>query len=83
MYSNSLGNFYHPSEALVNEMKYPEGADLSQFVLKKPLVVNIGSIKGSIGDNQNGGAYPYRVVQQDSYLGSNLLQNKLHLLSIV
>ena len=66
MYSNSLGNFYHPSEALVNEMKYPEGADLSQFVLKKPLVVNIGSIKGSIGDNQNGGAYPYRVVQQDS-----------------
>ena len=43
-------------------MKYPDATDLSQFVLKKPLLVNIGSIKGSIGDNQNGGAYPYRVV---------------------
>ena len=58
---NSPGNLSLP-EALVNEMKYPDGTDLSQFVLKKPLVVNIGSIKGSIGDNQNGGAYPYRVV---------------------
>ena len=43
-------------------MKYPDGTDPSQYVLKKPLLVNIGSIKGSIGDNVNGGAYPYRVV---------------------
>ena len=45
----------------MKDLKYPEGADPSQFVLKKPLLVNIGSIKGSIGDNRNGGSYPYRI----------------------
>ena len=50
-----------PPEALVKDMKYPEGTDPAQYTLKKSLLVNISSIKGSIGDNQNGGAYPYRL----------------------
>ena len=51
-----------PPKALVKDMKYPDGTDPAQYTLKKPLLVNISSIKGSIGDNQNGGAYPYRMV---------------------
>lgn len=51
------------TKALVKDMKYPDGTDPSQYVLKKPLLVNIGSIKGSIGDNVNGGAYPYRITK--------------------
>ena len=52
---------FFPNKALVKDLKYPEGADpSSQFVLKKPLVVNVGSIKGSIEGNESGGSYPYR-----------------------
>ena len=47
----------------VKEMKYPEGGDSGQYLLQKPLIVNIGAILGSIGGYQGsdyGGFYPYR-----------------------
>ena len=47
------------TKALVKEMKCSEGAS-EQCLLKKPLIVNMGSILGSIGENDRGGVYPYR-----------------------
>ena len=47
------------TKALAKEMKYPDGA-AKGFLLKKPLVVNMGSILGSIEENDRGGVYPYR-----------------------
>ena len=47
------------TKALAKEMKYPDGA-AERFLLKKPLVVNMGSILGSIEENDRGGVYPYR-----------------------
>ena len=45
-------------------MKYPVGGESGkQFLLQKPLIVNIGAILGSIGGYQGsdyGGFYPYR-----------------------
>ena len=48
------------TKALAKEMKYPPGA-AEHFLLKKPLIVNMGSILGSIAENDRGGVYPYRV----------------------
>ena len=47
------------TKALAKVMKYPDGA-AERFLLKKPLVVNMGSILGSIEENDRGGVYPYR-----------------------
>ena len=44
------------TKALHKEMKYPEGSG-GQYELKKPLIVNIGAILGSIGLNDKGGAH--------------------------
>ena len=50
------------TKALVKELKYPDDcAAVEHFLLKKPLIVNVGSILGSIGENDRGGVYPYRV----------------------
>jgi len=55
------------TKALHKEMRYPEGSSGGQYELKKPLIVNIGAILGSIGLNDKkkshseGGYYPYRV----------------------
>ena len=44
------------TKALHKEMRYPEGSSGGQYELKKPLIVNIGAILGSIGLNDKGGA---------------------------
>ena len=49
------------TKALVKEMKYPDDGAADRFLLKKPLIVNMGSILGSIAENDRGGVYPYRV----------------------
>ena len=49
------------TKAVAKDMKYPEGRGASgQYLLEKPLIVNIGAILGSIGGNDKGGYYPYR-----------------------
>ena len=48
------------TKALVKEMRYPDDGAADRFLLKKPLIVNMGSILGSIGENDRGGVYPYR-----------------------
>ena len=49
------------TKALAKELKYPDEGDAAErYLLKKPLVVNIGSTLGSIGENERGGVYPYR-----------------------
>ena len=48
------------TKALAKEMKYPNEGVAESYLLKKPLVVNIGAILGSIGENKQGGVYPYR-----------------------
>ena len=49
------------TKALAKEMRYPdEGVAAERYLLKKPLVVNMGSILGSVGENERGGVYPYR-----------------------
>ena len=60
---NLIPSFLAIWQLCIKEMKYPEGGDSGQYLLQKPLIVNIGAILGSIGGYQGsdyGGFYPYR-----------------------
>ncbi len=48
------------TKAVAGEMKRAASGSADNFLLKKPLVVNLGSVLGSIGENSRGGVYPYR-----------------------